>query len=143
MKIKLKFGLDQLLFGMKQNDVEKIYGKANKSYKDEDDNLVLLYNTQKLRLTFYKDEDFKLGYIVASHPEVYISGIALIGKSIALLKNELTAIGINNFTQDVIDTYDTYFNEQNWLILQSEFDEIVKIEIGAIINNDDEFEWKF
>ncbi len=143
MKINLKFGIDQLLFGMKQKDIEKIYGKANKNYKDEDDNLVLLYNNPKLRLTLYKDEDFRLGYIVASHPEVSISGIVLIGKDIAVLKNELTAIGIKNFTQDVIDTYDTYFNEQNWLILQSEFDEVVKIEIGAIINNEDEFEWKF
>ncbi len=143
MKINLKFGLDQLLFGMKQKDIEKIYGKANKNYKDEDDNMVLLYNSQKLRLTLYKDEDFRLGYIVASHPEVSISGIVLIGKDITVLKNELTAIGIKNFTQDVIDTYDTYFNEQNWLILQSEFDEVVKIEIGAIINNNDEFEWKF
>ena len=41
MKINLKSGIDKLLFGMKQNDVIAIYGKPDKNYKDEDDNLIL------------------------------------------------------------------------------------------------------
>ena len=56
MKINLKNGIDKLLFGMKQNDVIAIYGKPNRNYKDEDDNLILAYNALKMRLTFYKDE---------------------------------------------------------------------------------------
>jgi hypothetical protein len=47
------------------------------------------------------------------------------------------------FTQEEFDTFENYFNEDNWIIFQTEFDEVVKVEVGAIINQKDEFDWKF
>lgn len=143
MKINLKSGIDKLLFGMKQNDVASIYGKADKNYTDEDDNLILVYNKLKMRLTFYIEEDLKLGYIVASANELELNGSSIIGKKITDVKNDLAKSGITKFTLESFDTFDNYFNEENWFILQTEFDEVVKFEIGAIINNKDEFDWKF
>ena len=143
MKINLKSGIDKLLFGMKQNDVIAIYGKPNKNYKDEDDNLILVYNQLKMRLTFYIEEDLKLGYIVASGNDLELNGNTIIDKKIADVKSELSKSGITKFTQESFDTFENYFNEDNWFILQTEFDEVVKFEIGAIINNKDEFDWKF
>lgn len=143
MKINLKSGIDKLLFGMKQTDVIAIYGKPNKEYKDEDDNLILVYNTLKMRMTFYKEEDFRLGYIVASSPNLELYGNTIIGKNINDVKTALTLKGISKFTQEAFDTYENYFKEDNWIILQTEFDEVVKFEIGAIINDKDEFDWKF
>ena len=61
MKVNSKSGIDKLLFGMKQKDVEVLYGKPNKQFKDEDENIIYLYNALKLRLTFYEDEAFRLG----------------------------------------------------------------------------------
>ena len=143
MKINLKNGIDKLLFGMKQNDVVALYGKPNRNYKDEDDNVILVYNTLKMRLTFYQEEDLKLGYIVASSSDLELFGNKFIGKPISEVKKELVAKNITKFTQEDFDTYENYFNEDNWFILQTEFDEVVKFEIGAIINAKDEFDWKF
>jgi hypothetical protein len=143
MKINPKNGIDKLIFGMKQNDVTAIYGKPNKNYKDEDDNIIFQYNNQKMRLTFYKDEDFRLGYIVASSQNLLLFENKIIGRKISEVKNELTQKGVTKFTQEEFDTFENYFNEENWIILQTEFDEVVKFEIGAIINNKDEFDWKF
>lgn len=143
MKINLKYGIDQLVFGMKQNDVTSIYGKPNKDYKDEDDNLIFLYNNHKMRLTFYKDEDFKLGYIVASGAELELFGKKIIGKKIEEVKKEQLQNGLTKFTQESFDTFENYFNEESWIIFQTEFEEVVKFEIGAIINQRDEFDWKF
>ena len=143
MKINLKNGIDKLLFGMKQNDVTALYGKPNSSYNDEDDNVIFAYNAQKMRLTFYKDEAFKLGYIVASSQELDLFGTKIIGKKITDIKNEMNKNGISKFNQEAFDTFENYFNEDNWIIFQTEFDEVVKFEIGAIINAKDEFEWKF
>ena len=143
MKINLKNGIDKLLFGMKQNDVTALYGKPNSSYNDEDDNVIFAYNAQKMRLTFYKDEAFKLGYIVASSQELDLLGTKIIGKKITDIKNEMNKNGISKFNQEAFDTFENYFNEDNWIIFQTEFDEVVKFEIGAIINAKDEFEWKF
>lgn len=143
MKINLKSGIDKLLFGMKQNDVIALYGKPTKNYKDEDENVIFSYNSLKMRLTFYQEEDLKLGYIVASSSELELFGYKIKDKKISEVKKELAAKGITKFTQEEFDTFENYFNEDNWFILQTEFDEVVKFEIGAIINAKDEFEWKF
>jgi hypothetical protein len=143
MKINLKHGIDQLVFGMKQNDVIAIYGKPNRNYKDEDDNVIFSYNSLKMRLTFYMEEDLKLGYIVASSAEMELFEHKIIGRKISDVKSELVSKGITKFTQEDFDTFENYFNEDHWIIFQTEFDEVVKFEIGAIINDKDEFDWKF
>ena len=143
MKINLKNGIDKLLFGMKQDNVIALYGKPDKNYKDEDDNVIFLYNAHKLRLTFYVEEDFKLGYIVGSASDLEVFGLTLIGRSIADVKKDLANKGLTKWTEEAFDTFENSFNEGNWIILQSEFGEVVKVEVGAIINDEDEFDWKF
>lgn len=140
MTIKLKNGVDKLLFGMKQKDVESLYGKADKEYKDEDGNVIYLYNAQKWSLTFYEDEDFRLGYIICSNHEATVLYRKVIGRNIEVVKNELP---FKSWTKEDFDTTENHFNESNWLILQSEYDDIIRVEIGAIINDSDEFDWKF
>jgi hypothetical protein len=143
MKINLKIGIDNFIFGMKQKDVTAIYGKPDRNYKDEEDNVIFAYNALKIRLTFYKEEDFKLGYMVASSAELELFGNKLINRNIAEVKKELIKKGLSKFIQEEFDTFENYFNEENWIIFQTEFDEVVKFEIGAIINDKDEFDWKF
>jgi hypothetical protein len=143
MKINLKSGIDKVLFGMKEKDVVALYGEPDRKYKDEEKNSIFLYNDKKLRLTFYADEDFRLGYIIASHPGLELFGTTLIGKhwddtAVVLLSNNL-----KDFEEETFDSVVNYFNEANWLILQVEFDEIIRVELGAVINSKDEFDWKF
>jgi len=143
MKINPKIGIDKLIFGMLQKDVEALYGKPDKTYKDEEDNVIFQYNKQKIRLTFYQEEGFKLGYLVASSPELALFDKKVIARPIAALQKELEAKGLAKWEKEEFDTFENFFNESNWLILQAEFDEVVKVELGAIINSKDEFEWKF
>jgi hypothetical protein len=143
MKINPKNGIDKLIFGMKQNDVIAIYGKPNRNYKDEDDNVIFAYNSLKIRLTFYKEEELKLGYLVASSPDLELFGNKVINRKITDVKKDFAQKGITKFTQEEFDTFENYFNEEHWIILQTEFEEVVKFEIGAIINDKDEFDWKF
>ena len=143
MELKPKFGLDQLLFGMKQKDVESLYGKADSVFKDEDDNQILLYNALKARLTFYQEEDFRLGYIIVSNPEIRLFNQKVIGQDLIEVKSILEKKGFNLFEEEVFDSVTNYFNEENWIILQAEFGQVIKVELGAIIKNQDEFDWKF
>ncbi|HQX03835.1 MAG: hypothetical protein KA215_01520 [Flavobacterium sp.] len=143
MELKPKFGLDQLLFGMKQKDVESLYGKADSVFKDEDDNQILLYNALKARLTFYQEEDFKLGYIIISNPEIRLFNQKVIGQDLIEVKSILEKKGFTLFEEEVFDSVTNYFNEENWIILQAEFGQVIKVELGAIIKNQDEFDWKF
>ena len=140
MIINPKNGVDQLLFGMKQSHVESSYGKPSKQFQDEDGNTIYLYNDLKLRLTFYEDEAFRLGYIITSNPDATLLGKPIIGQKIVDIKTELP---FKNWEQEDFDSTENHFNESNWLILQSEFGEIIRVEIGAIINDADAFDWKF
>lgn len=140
MKVNLKNGIGDLLFGMKQKDVEAILGKPNKQFLDDDKNVIYLYNNQKLRLTFYEDENFRLGYIITSNPEATVMDKKIIGKNIDDVKNSLP---IKDWDTEDFDSTTNYFNESNWLIFQTEFEQVIRIEVGAIINDNDEIEWKF
>jgi len=140
MKLNPKNGIDQLLFGMKQNDVIAIYGNPDKQFKDDDGNIIYLYNQQKWRLTFYEDEDFRFGYIITSNPEILLLDKKVIGRNVVEVKNELP---FKSWEMETFDTTENHFNESNWLVLQSEFNEVIRVEIGAIIKDNDEFDWKF
>lgn len=140
MVINLKHGVDKLLFGMKQKDVEALYGKPDKQFNDDDGNVICLYNQLKSSLTFYADEDFRLGYIICSHPDATILNEKVIGKNVESVKAHL---GFKSWGKDDIDITENHFNESNWLILQSEYNDITRVELGAIIKDNDEFDWKF
>jgi hypothetical protein len=140
MKINPKNGVDKLLFGMKQTHVEAIYGKPTKQFLDDDGNSIYLFYNEKLRLTFYEDEAFRLGYIITSNTEATLLDKKVIGKNVADLKSELP---FTSWEQEDFDSTENHFNESNWLILQSEFGIIIRVEIGAIIKDNDEFDWKF
>ena len=139
MNINPTIGIDKLIFGMKKNDVELIYGKPDKFFNDEDDNLIFIYNKLKLQLNFYEDEDFRLGYIISSNADLVLSDIKIIAQDPEMVKQKLN---YKTWEKEDFDLAENYFNEENWLILVSEFNEIVKIELGCIIKND-EFDWKF
>ncbi|HLP65396.1 hypothetical protein [Flavobacterium sp.] len=140
MKVNPKNGIDQLLFGMKQSDVIALYGEPNNQFEDDDSNIIFLYNEKKLRLTFYEDENFRLGYLITSNPDSVLLDQKVIGRKVEEVKNELP---FKSWETEWFDSTENHFNESNWLILQSEYEEIIRIEIGAIINDNDEFDWKF
>ncbi len=140
MKVNPKNGIDKLLFGMKQKDVIALYGDPDKEFEDDDKNIIFLYNAQKWRLTFYEDEDFKLGYIITSNAEAILLDKKIIGRNTAEVKQELP---FKSWEQEDFDATENHFNESNWLILQSEFGVIIRLEIGAIINDNDTVDWKF
>ncbi|WP_396170541.1 hypothetical protein [Flavobacterium sp.] len=140
MKVNPKNGIDQLLFGMQQKDVIALYGSPDKEFEDEEQNIIFLYNSLQLRLTFYQDEAMKLGYMITSNPEVTLLDKKVIGLDVETIKKELP---FKSWEEEDFDSTENHFNESNWLVLQSEFGKIIRVEIGAIINDNDEFEWKF
>ena len=144
MEIKLKYGIDNLLFGMKEQDVTKILGKPDSSYKDEDENVVFVYNSRKLRLTFYKEEDYRLGYMTTSNPIIKLFNTTLIGKNWSEIYPVLEKNKIKSFESDTAEGIVSYFNEENWLFFHLDYNEIVKIELGAVFKEkEDDFDWKF
>lgn len=140
MKINPKNGVGELLFGMKQNDVIAVYGQPDRQFNDDDQNTIFLYDRHKLRLTFYEDEDFRLGYIITSNAGATLLDKKVIGCNVGQLKAELP---FKSWETENFDSTENHFNESNWLTLQAEFGDVIRVEVGAIINDDDQLEWKF
>ncbi|WP_177735380.1 hypothetical protein [Flavobacterium inviolabile] len=143
MKINLKTGIDELIFGMTQKNVMAVYGEPDRQYKDDENNIIYLYNDKRIRVTFYEDEDMRMGYLICSHPDLELFGNRIIGRPTAQVQEEITEKGIKSWEVETFDSVDNVFNESNWLILQSEFEKIIRVEVGATINDNDEFDWKF
>jgi len=143
MLINLKSGIDKLLFGMKQKDVIAIYGTPDKEFLDEEKNSIYVYNQLQLRLTFYQDEEMRLGYIISSNPDLELFSEKIMHQNWEKTKEMLLKKNILAFEKESFDTTDNYFNEANWMIFQIEFGKIIKFELGAIINQNDDFDWKF
>lgn len=143
MILRPAFGFDSLLFGMKQSDIESIYGQPSMYYKDEEDNVILVYNSLMSKLTLYADEGFRLGYIVTSKPDAELYGEKFIGQSFDSLKKRLDKKGYKSWEKEENEGVKLYFNEDFWLFIHEEYDQIFKLEIGALIKNQDDFDWKF
>jgi hypothetical protein len=142
MKLTPTTGIDKLVFGMKRPDVEKIYGVPNKEFDDDEQNIIWLYNSLRCRLTFYEDEDFRLSYLICAHPELEFSGTKPIGAPVDAVKKSLSKSG-GKWESESFDMTDNHFNEETWLILQAEFGVVVKVELGVVAKNLDDFDWKF
>lgn len=142
MKILPTIGFDQLRFGMKLSDVESFYGTPDQQFEDEEGNSIAIYYALKSRLTFYSDEDDRLGYIIVAHPQAELEGVK-IGTVFKNMQDALSREGIDSWEKERFDSVTNYFNEANWIILQEEFGTVAKVEIGALINDKDEFVWHF
>lgn len=142
MEIIVGKGIDKLLFGMKTSHVETLLGRPDLTFKDDDKNVIYVYNESRLRLTFYEDEDFRLGYFICANQEATLSGSKVIGQTVEEIKNALPK-SFKTWENERFDIATNHFNEANWLILQEEFGRISKVEIGAVINDKDELEWAF
>ena len=63
------------------------------------------------------------------------------GAEVEVLKKELP---FKSWEVERFDATENHFNESNWLILQSEFGTVIRVEIGALIDDvKDEFQWEF
>lgn len=144
MEIKPTFGIGDFTFGMKAEQVVAKLGKPDKMYQDEDDENQLLYqyNKSKLRLTFYQDHDGKLGYIRCANPNLTFQGKPVMNTPIEKVKNEVFGSQIEEWEEEDYDFFVTYVNEDNWIVLNVEYDEVTEIELGVPVKNDDEYDWK-
>lgn len=142
MELKLALGIDNLKFGLKQEEVFSLLGNPNKVHIDEDDEdeMVCDWNDYKFRLTFYKNENLKLGYIRIKNQNLTFNDQKIIGQSIKHVKEVLFA-HLDNWEVDEYEFFSTYFNEKFWLTLHVDYGIIEEVEIGVPLKSNLEYDW--
>lgn len=143
MEIRPGIGIGDIIFGYKQPDITSLLGEPDKviAYKDDDQNeLIYLYNEQKVEVTFYKDQDHKLGYIRSANEALTYKGMPIIGQPIkVVLKNVFGDFGDWEFED--YGSFEVYNCDDNWVSLHVAYGVITDLELGVLFNDDDTYDW--
>jgi len=144
MDIKLGIGLDNIIFGSTESEIEEILGKPDRIRMDEEYEEfepMLQFNSIKTRLTFYKNHGGKLGYIRSSNPDLSYKNKKIIGKSISEAFDIFDNIPKDSWQITEYDFWIDYFNEDWWIILRCDYSEVTQLELGVPFRNEDEYNW--
>lgn len=136
MTIKPGIGINNIKFGMSENQVLNLIGKPSKIIIDEDDddkNPVYQYNELKLRLTFYNEYGGKLGYIRTSNPKIEINKKPIIGVQIEDVFKSYD-LEKKDWNEELYFTFNCYFNEKIWTTLNEEYGMVTDIEYGYLFD---------
>ena len=143
MILKPTIGIDQIQFGMNQDEIVSILGipDKNKIDSDNENQIILEFNSLKLRLTLYKDEQKRLGYISTTNPDIEFKGKKIIDKNIdAVINNVFNDLEIE-WKIDEYDFWETYSDYKYWITLNVEFKKVNGVELGVSIDENDNYVW--
>ncbi len=143
MELKPNVGLENIKFGMFQKMIYETLGLPDKIREDEDDsdNIYLEYNKLKIRLTIYKNEDFRLGYLCTSNPNLTYNNLKLIDCDVDWVKDKVFGNLIHNWEIDNYDTFSTHGDDKYWITLNVEYGRVISLELGAPWKNEEEYDW--
>jgi hypothetical protein len=144
MELKPESGIDDIVFGLQEPDVVRLLGQPDKAFEGEEDGseLVYQYDARRMRLTFYRNEDGKLGYIRCSHPGLTFNGHPIIDAPVQEVITGVFGTAAADWDIEHYDFYDVYFHEPSWVVLNAEYGRVTDLELGATLNEDGGYNWK-
>jgi len=137
MEISIGRGLNKILFGMLQKDIENLLGLPSKKYRGEFDDIYWLYNDLKITLKFEKDEEYKLGWIEVKNPNSTLFSKKLISKSTKDVIDFISGKINDEIELNDYDSFESYTFNNNWLEIQSEYGIVTQINFGYLFDNED------
>lgn len=142
MEAKIGIGLDNIIFGMNQEETKTILGEPNKiSETEKDSGVVYTFNQQMIKLKFDKDNDMKLYSIEVHNPNIKMFNRRIINKTKEEIKSLLMSIGYSDIEYNEYDFFETLFCEEIWTTFEFEFDRLKSVEFSPLYKDDNEIIW--
>ena len=144
MKLKPKIGIDDLKFGMLQKEVYEVLGMPDKKLVDEEDpeQVFMEFHDQQIRLTIFKEENNRLGYIQTSNPDLEFNGHKIINSKVNFAKKEIFSGIIQDWDIEEYDFFSTHSNDEHWITLNVEYGRVISVEVGVPFADDEEdYDW--
>ena len=142
MEIKIGRGLDNLIFGMTQDEVKSTLGQPNKiNYCELDWGIVYYFNNKLLKTTFEEDYDLRLFTIEVFNSEVIFLNQRVIGQPKEKIEQLLNENGYSSFIYEDYDTFDTFFCESINATFYFEFDCLRSIMFSSLFSDDNIIAW--
>ena len=141
MEIKIGIGLDEMIFGMKMDDVKNVLGEPDKiSDTEKEEGVVFYFNKIMLKIKFDKEYDSKLYSFEIFNPETIMFGQKIINKTkqkMEILLKELRY----SFEYEDYTHFETLFCEEIWSTFMFEFGKLRSIEFSPLFDQNDEIIW--
>ncbi|WP_338520037.1 hypothetical protein [Alteromonas gracilis] len=81
MELYIGKGIDSLIFGVTENEAQKLLGSPDKSYFTDSGCKRIQYNELEIELSFEPESDNRLGWLEVHNKEAKLFGSSLIGLS--------------------------------------------------------------
>lgn len=142
MELKPGIGIDNLIFGMYEPQVMDLIGDPDRTFTNEDDEneVIYQYNALKMRLTFYRHQERKLGYIRCGNSKITCNGQPLLGHPIQQVL-ETTLKDFQPWQTDSYEFFDVYTHEEKYIVLNVEYEEVADLELGVPFEGEDGYKW--
>jgi hypothetical protein len=143
MQLQPGKGIDNIKFGQTEQEIVKLLGKPDKSFVDEDDEdeLIYQYNSLRLQVTFYRNEDSRLGYIRCANPAIEYRGKKLIGVPVEDVVEKVFSPD-DDWDVEQYQFFDTYVCTAKWVVLNASYEAVTDIEVGVPFDDDtDTYDW--
>lgn len=142
MEVKIGIGVDNIVFGMTQEEVDYLWGKPNKVSKSELENgVVYYYNDKMIKFNFDGEYGYKLYSIEIFHPQLLILGKSVINETKENIISILNESGYVKTEYEDYDFFDTIFCEDIWSTFRFEFNMLKSIEFSPLYDDNDEMIW--
>ena len=143
MKIKIGIGVDNICFGLTENEALKLLGKPDKLYSTDCGCRRLQFNEKLIELSFEPENDYRVGWIEVHNPQAVLFKKMLIG----LPEHDVALYLIDYLSeQSVVTDYGSFSSHEyknEWLELQYEFGRLRSINLGVLYGGDDKPVWPF
>lgn len=142
MEIKVGIGIENIVFGMSEEEVKNILGDPDKINEYKDINIInYYYNLKMINLEFDKDEGNRLCSIEVNNPKMTIFGNNAFYKTKEEIEMYLRDNGYFDFEYEDYDTFETLFCEEIWITFKIELNRVRSIEFGPLFNDSDDIIW--
>lgn len=142
MEIKIGVGLDNIVFGMSQEDVKNLLGTPDKvSYTEWSYGVVLTFNKIMTKFKFDEKEDLKLVSIETFYSDVIMLDQRVIGKEKSELETLLQSFGFSKLEYEEYDFFETIHCDNVDATFEFEFNRLRGIEFSPLFNSDEQIIW--
>lgn len=142
MEIKIGIGLNDIVFGIFQEDVINLLGKPDKILDTEkEDGIVYYYNNQMIKIKFDLLENGRLYSFEVHNPNAIMFNQEIINKEKDEILNLLKLNGYCDIVQKDYEFFETVFCKEVWSTFSFEFNKLTNIEYSPLSDNNDRTIW--
>jgi hypothetical protein len=134
MEVKLGIGLGDISFGIAQDSLKDLIGEHDKIDRDNDDQLLLMYNG--LKCTYWMDENGRLHWIQCSNPSLILHNVKVIGMEVLEAVSKLALVLESSYEFEDYGSMESYSFPDYEMEVQSEYGIVTTVCFGHYWSGD-------